>query len=95
MESWVKQSVLTAISDDYEDLDMVVNEVGKWGAQEGVSVTRQGITRALEELIGEGLAQAYVLSAQPPYAEVVRFSVEDVDRLCFYVTPKGKSLVRD
>lgn len=95
MRTLIQDFVLDAIADDYESLDVIVGDVSKWAEESGTSITRQGIIRALEQLIQEGSAQAYVLSSQPPYAQPVEFSSEDVDRLWFYLTPQGKRLVEN
>ncbi len=87
--------VLSAMSNDYEDFEMVVREACKWAEQDGIIIARQDILRALQELISQGYAQSYVLSSTPPHVTPVDFSMENVGRIYFYVTPKGQRLVED
>jgi len=95
MEASVRNYVLSAIADDYEDLEIVSSEVTKWAKEDGkISVAREEIIRGLEQLIDEGYAKAYVLSPQPPHAKSVPFSAEHIGELRFYITPKGKKLAK-
>ena len=89
----LKEQVLRAISDDYEDLKTVLEDVTGWTAERGITVDRQAVLKALEALICEGYAQAYSLSASlPGKSEPVIYSADRADDLWFYVTPKGKQL---
>lgn len=94
METSIQDWVLWAIADDYESLEIIFVEVNKWTPKRGRRITRQQIIRALERLIREGSAEAYLLSSQPPYNQPVEFLAKDAEGLWFYVTPKGKDLVR-
>jgi hypothetical protein len=88
----LKEYVVRAISDDYEEFERVLADVTGWAVERGIAVDRQRILKALEDAISEGYAQAYVLSTKPPYSTPVEYSPEHVDDLWFYVTPKGKQL---
>lgn len=95
METQIKNWILAAISDDYEEFSMIVDEVTKWASELSLSVTPQEIARELESWIASGFAQAFLLSNTQPYATTVNFSFEDIGKLWFYVTPAGKKLVEE
>jgi len=96
MEASIRNYVLSAIANDYEEFEMVFGEVAKWAEEDGkIGVAREEIIGELERLINEGYAQAYLLSPQDPHAEPVTFSADNIGDLWFYVTPKGKRLVNE
>jgi hypothetical protein len=82
------------MANDYEDLEILVDEVLKFASEIGHAPSRMEIIEGLEQLINEGLAQAYILSPTSPHATPVNFRRNDVDGLWFYVTPEGKRLVK-
>ncbi len=84
--------VITAMANDYEDFEMILHETLNWAPQKGLTVAREEVIEALEQLIEDGYAQAWVLSPTSP-AEVVPYSRENLDNLYFYVTPRGRELV--
>ncbi len=81
--------VMSSIADDYEDLEMVSNTATKWAEEDGLQFDRKEILRQLTELIRNGYAQAYVLSAQPPHTVVADYSEARADDLWFMLTAKG------
>jgi hypothetical protein len=92
MESRVKHYLLNSMANDYEDLEILFDEVSKL-APVGQAPSRMETIEALEQLVNEGLAQAYILSPGSPHARPVSFRRNDVDNLWFYVTPEGKKLI--
>ncbi len=88
----LKEYVVRAVSDDYEEFERVSADVTGWAAERGIAVDRQGILKGLEDAISEGYAQAYVLSTKPPYATPAEYSPAQAGDLWFYVTPRGKQL---
>ncbi len=92
---FIKECVIRAVSDDYEEFERVLAEVTGWAAECGVVIDRRGVQSALEEAIAEGYARAYVLSGTPPFSTPVEYSAARLDDLWFYVTPHGKNLARD
>lgn len=92
---FIKECVIRAVSDDYEEFERVLADVTGWAVERGVDVDRQRVLRALEDAIAEGYARAYVLSGTPPYSTAVEYSAALLDDLWFYVTPKGKHLARE
>jgi hypothetical protein len=91
----VRDFVLRSISDDYENVDKILEDVGVWGADQGVSPARDEVLRALEGLLREGYAEAFAF--EYPFKEAVRteYSSDLADSLWFYVTPTGKRLAHD
>ena len=88
----LKDSVLRAISDDYEDFDRVLVDVIGWAGEHGITVSPQAVLKALEDLISEGYAQAYSFTSGK--AKPAEYSSDCVGDLWFYVTPRGKQLAR-
>ena len=94
MDTQLRYDVLVAISDDYEDLQNVMSYVRRF-AYGAKTVTDEEVGRTLSELIGDGLAEAYLLSPQPPHALKVDFDPSKIEKLWFYATPKGKDFARN
>jgi hypothetical protein len=84
---------LRAISDDYENFAKVLTDVASWTKERGVKANSESILSALEALISDGYAQAYILSSDPPgNAKAVSYSRDRLEELWFYLTPNGKQL---
>ena len=90
-QSQLREWVLSSISDDYETLETVLDHAQKF---HGTTVSLDQASRALAELIRDGLAQAYELSSQPPHVKSADFDPDSVEELWFYATEEGKRLVR-
>lgn len=95
VNQYLREYVLGAISDDYESFETILADIDRWAAKGRAVVDRQKVLKALEELIGEGYAQAF--SFEFPFKEAIptEYSAKSVDDLWFYVTPKGKQLAYD
>jgi hypothetical protein len=91
----VRELVVCAAADDYEDFEKVVKEVTGWAVEHGTSANRQTIFEKLREVISDGYMRAYVYSQESARFEQAECTVENLDRLWFYVTAKGKQLVTD
>ncbi len=92
----LREYTLRAISDDYEEFERVLRDVTTFALQEGTTADRHATVTALEQLIADGYAQAYVLHADSPWkAEAVEYSPSRLTALWFYVTPKGKHAARE
>jgi hypothetical protein len=89
-ERWLKESVMSAIADDYEDFDMVCAEVSKWAGERSLEVQRQEIANALQRVIEEGFGDAFIYSPEQQRYAVTSFSSEEVSNLWFYLSAKGK-----
>jgi hypothetical protein len=89
----LRNLVVRAVSDDYEEFQMLFADVAKFAAADRVDFSVDGVADALESSIQEGLVQAYVLSAQRPNPAMVEFSRERLSELWYYATPEGKDFV--
>jgi hypothetical protein len=74
---------------------MVVKEVTCWATEHGTSANRQTIFEKLRDLINEGYMHAYVYSQDSARFEPAECSLENLDNLWFYVTPKGIEFVTE
>jgi hypothetical protein len=83
--------VLNAIADDYENVESILRSIQ---ALSDVRAEAGHVGEALRELVTDGLAQSYELSAFPPHAKLVDFDASRIDKLWFYVTPEGKRFVQ-
>jgi hypothetical protein len=89
----LKEWTLLAISDDYEDVRRISQEVARRAGQVAVRINRGDVISALADLVNEGYAQAYLLSEQKGQPAIpVPFSESRLGELWFYVTEKGKRL---
>jgi len=91
MALFLKDGVLAAIADDYEDLDSILRFLN---VVAHVNTEAKQVSDMLRELVGEGLAQSYELQTAPPTATSVDFDATRIAKLWFYITPRGKLLVR-
>jgi hypothetical protein len=95
----ILELVLDAISDDYENLEIILRTINRcyrsesdlkgWKALEAVPVSHLEVINALRELTQEGFAQACVFDADAKQFQAVSFRPELVTVLWFYVTDKG------
>jgi hypothetical protein len=90
----LRRMVLNEISDDYENRDQIIlPAVSRKCAKLRFVVERSQIVDALSDLIKDGLARAYVLSAWEPPEELQGMpsvqGIEEYFRTYFYITPKG------
>jgi hypothetical protein len=67
----LRECALRAIADDYEEFGKIFDDVSAWLTERGTSTTRMATRQALEGLIREGYAQAYVLAAERSDAQPV------------------------
>ena len=90
-----EHSVLSAVSDDYEDINQILNYLHRFHEVSLSPATKGEVAEAMADLIASGLAQAYLLSPQPPHSTKVDFDPSRIDELWFYVTPEGKKFVQE
>ena len=84
--------VLNEVSDDYENLQYIVEHVQKWSAEYGLTPTRSEIVTALISLIEAEMISAFDLSAKSPIVIDVTDLTGKMDDLWYYQTPAGKTL---
>lgn len=81
--------VASSVANDYEPLQMIFEQVGKWFREDRQSVTEGEILDMLTSLIREDYVRAYRLSPEPQLVTGVPKRFTDV---WFYATSKGKEL---
>ena len=95
----VRLMVLNSIADDYENVDQVIlRDVAQCLSKRGQTIERREIVNALDGLIEDGLAKAYLLSGREPYVTELHGMpaldvIEEDFRTYFYITQKGKDLL--
>lgn len=97
----VLELVLDAIAEDYVTLEIILQNINAWdrerdtrtwAARSAAPVSRPEVIKALQELTGEGYAQACVFEGAE--ARVVRFQPAHLADVWFCATPKGASALR-
>jgi hypothetical protein len=87
--------ILNAMCDDFENVDQIILPVvARDCAKLGFSVERPEIVKTLGELVRDGLAKAYLLSAWEPFSTELHGmppvdTVEEDFKTYFYITKKG------
>ncbi len=94
-ENYVRECTLRAISDDYEEFERIFRDATQCASGRVKSISRSATQKALEELIRDGYAQAYNLSADGSPALPVTYLPSDLSKLWFYVTASGKKLAEE
>ena len=98
----IRRLVLNSICDDFENVDQIIlRDVTRDGSKFGLTNERSDIVDALEGLIEDGMAKAYLLSAggmvSDPFSEELPGMpsmdvVEENFQTYFYRTKKGMDL---
>src|SRR3954468_16431975 len=83
--------VLTAISDDYENVQTILRYLQ---LLLDVRADASQVGEALRELVIDGLAQTYEFQHSSPHAKLIDFDASRIDEVWFYVTPEGKRVVQ-
>ena len=101
-QTLIQHLVLDMISNDYENVDQtILEDVNKYAPEYGVTVTRTDVVAALEQLVAQGLAKAYVVAGTPPllvpFAGMPALDVVEEDdyknKNWFIATAKGRHLM--
>ena len=95
----ILELVLDAIADDYENLDTILKTINRWypddpelkgwKALDAVPVSRPEAVKALQELMDEDFARAFVYDEATKQYQAVSFRRNQAGVLWFYVTEKG------
>ena len=93
-ENFLMDCVISVMSDDYESFEIIFEQTRRLAALKGINVTEAEVANRLELALSNGLAEAYVLSPHEPHSRKVRYSVEQLHELWFYVTPSGKTAAK-
>jgi len=82
--------VMSAMADDYESLETIVESVNRMATENDVpKFAVRDVQPAVAELVREGYASAYILSSTPPHSAVVDYSDSRADELWFMLTTAG------
>jgi hypothetical protein len=91
----VRWLVLNEICDDYENVDQIIlPQLAEAGKEFGLAIERGEIVEALERLVADGMAKAFLLSGRHPYKKELAGMpslevVETFFETYFYITKKG------
>jgi hypothetical protein len=92
--SFIKDCVITIISDDYENFQIILEQAKRLGALRKIDVRESEVAEALQQAIAEGYAEAYELSPKPPHSTKVEYKPDRLEELWFYVTARGKGAAK-
>jgi hypothetical protein len=96
---WMRVNVLGSFSDDYEDLEMVLNLVRDFARDENLYVEEWEIITTLLALIKDGHAKAYSFERpsqnQPAVIDFQPGTPKSNETVYFYVTDTGKKIVTE
>jgi hypothetical protein len=93
----IRMFVLDAISDDYEDRQKILEHVADLSSRSGCRLVPEDVDTALTELVSDGFARAYWLSAKAPPVELAgmppgQSELTVHDGYYFWATPAGRAL---
>jgi hypothetical protein len=94
INQFLKDCVITIVSDDYENFEVILGQTRHLASLKGVTVHEDEVAQAVEKVIAEGLVEAYFLSPHEPHSVKTQYSLEQVHELWFYVTPQGKAAAK-
>jgi len=93
-EEFLADWVISITSDDYESFELIFEQVCRLAELKGITVSETEAAKALERAIADGFMEAYVLSPHEPQSLKIKFSLEQLHELWFYVTPIGRTLAK-
>lgn len=85
--------VLAEVSDDYEELSHISENVLKRAELCGLAVRPDDVRTLLLGLVEAGLAKAYDLSADPPVAVQGPLPADRLLSCYFWITPEGRDVL--
>jgi hypothetical protein len=80
----LERLVLQSVANDFEELEMIVSEIGKWTSGNEAAPDASRIEPALMDAIREGSVKAYDHELVPTEADPQR-----IHSLWFYITKQG------
>jgi hypothetical protein len=89
--------VLNAIADDYEDLEIILVDVGKWAEEDGITFGVDDVRASLVELVETGMAKAFEYSyAAQNYEKVSIPCPSDItEDHWFHISEAGKQAMHE
>lgn len=88
----IRMFVLDVIADDYEDLEKIYADANELAERSGLSIQKSEILEGLIDLIGSGLASAFILTTVPIQKIDGVPPLDKMKDYYFWVTNKGKEL---
>jgi len=92
--AFIKDCIITIISDDFESFEIITTQIKPLLLSKGMIATEEEVASILETVIGEGFAEAYVLSSREPHSTRAVYSPERIRELWYYATKKGKTIAK-
>jgi hypothetical protein len=92
---WLRDAVVNACADDYEDIVRINADVKDFAQQDGVRVSEEEVVTGIEIALAAGLIKCYELSGREPFrreAELDKSRLVEFGQY-FYVTAKGKEFL--
>ena len=91
---FIKDCIITIVSDDYESSEIIMKEIKPLMATKGMEASAAEVAAALATVIAEGYADAYQLSAMQPKAAKAVYNPSRLDELWYYATKRGKGIAK-
>ncbi|MFZ0743792.1 MAG: hypothetical protein WAM85_05265 [Terracidiphilus sp.] len=87
----LRRTVLQAVADDYEELEMIISEIVKWTTADGSGTPdRSQIEHTLMASITDKDVQAYLPSEPSGQLVPAMADPQNLHTLWFYITEQGK-----
>lgn len=93
MTKRIVELLIDSASSDYEDYSMIRHEVAAWARQEGVPYSDADLKEAIKDSVENELLQSYVYSKDEESFKPCLFRMEDIERVYFLTTPKGRKIL--
>jgi len=89
--AFIKDCIMTIVSDDYESLEIIMKDIRPLIHAKGLEASEAEVAAVLATVIAEGLVDAYALSPRQPYAVKVAYDPSRLEELWYFVTERGKA----
>lgn len=83
--------VMQAVADDFEEFEMIVNEITKWSVCKDAVPNSEQIERALLEAITERRVKAYAVIGPSNQLTETKANSDNLQGLWFIITDHGKT----
>ena len=92
---WLRNAVVNACADDFEDIVRIGADVKNFAQQDGVRVSEEEVVTGIEIALAAGLIKCYELSGREPFRREVELDKSQLIEFghYFYVTDKGKEVL--
>src|SRR5262249_25077407 len=87
---FIKDCLITIVSDDYESWEIILQQIEPLLAFKGIKIDESEIAAALRSVIAEGYVDAYRLAGKEPYSVKAEYAPELLRALWYYATRLGK-----